>query len=292
MMQLPIFTLMFLGLSLFLSGCSNDQGLSDDPDIIRVSVLPDQAPDELQKRYTDLLDYLGKETGKQVELVLAKNYQDLLQLFHENKVHLARFGGFTFIKASQGSGAVPVVMRDIDAKFVSYFVVRATDPADSLLDFKGKRFTFGSKLSTSGHLMPRYFLQQEGITPEKFFSDTGYSGAHDATVYLVRDGKFDLGVANAVVVNRLFASGQVGGSEIRVLWKTPPYPDYVWAMQGSLSKKLNIQITNAFLKLSRDNEQHKKILDQVAADSYLPASTDDFKALHNISLELGLLGGD
>ncbi len=284
-------TLMFLGLALFLSSCTNEQGTASNPDIIRVSVLPDQSPAASQERFQDLLDYLGKETGKQFELVIAKDYQELLQLFHDKKIHLARFGGFTFIKANQDSAAVPVAMRDIDAKFISYFIVRANDPAKSLLDLKGKRFTFGSSLSTSGHLMPRYFMRQEGVIPEKFFAETHYSGAHDATISLVRDGKFDLGAVNSIVVNRFYASGKVSESEIRVLWKTPPYSDYVWAIQKGLSKQLNTQITDAFLKLSRDNEQHINILDHVAADSYLPASVDDFNALRVISQELGLLGG-
>jgi phosphonate transport system substrate-binding protein len=167
---------------------SNREGGEIALSSLRISILPDEGREKLIERYTPLFEYLARETGIPYELIIPETYGELLELFHAKKIDLAYFGGFTFVKANVIDNAVPLVMRDVDTRFTSYFLVKGDHPAENISDFKGKRFSFGSSLSTSGHLMPRYFLKEMDIIPEVFFSDTRYSGKHDLTAYWVRDG--------------------------------------------------------------------------------------------------------
>ncbi|WP_162826144.1 PhnD/SsuA/transferrin family substrate-binding protein, partial [Escherichia marmotae] len=78
--------------------------------------------------------------------------------------------GFTFVQARLRTHGkvVPIVQRAEDAKFTSRFITTA--PAvHKLSALRGKTFVFGAPSSTSGSLMPRYYLQQAGIHPEKDF---------------------------------------------------------------------------------------------------------------------------
>jgi phosphonate transport system substrate-binding protein len=260
------------------------------PVVLRVGILPDVNVENIQQRYAPLLKYLSVETGIEYKLVVPESYADLLRQFHEQKVDLAYFGGYTYVKAQAYSDARPLVMREIDTRFTSLFLVRGDDSALQLADFKDKTFSFGSELSTSGHLMPRHFMQVEKqIVPEQFFSEVHYSGAHDKTAYLVRDGKFDLGVANAQIILDMIKEGRLKKDEIRTLWQTPPYPDYVWAVHDYLDENVKTQLRNAFLNLDKSNIDHKTILYQLGARYFLPAAASDFTRLKTIAESLELL---
>jgi phosphonate transport system substrate-binding protein len=259
------------------------------PSILRIGILPDQTEDKLRKRYAPLLAHIQSQIGQPVKLIVPKSYGDLLKLFGDGKIDLAYFGGFTYLKAAHKNGAVPVAMRDIDTRFRSYFLVRGDDPARELRDKRGAGLSFGSRLSTSGHLMPRHFLNQSGMPPEQFFREVKYSGAHDKTAYLVRDGKADVGAVNAIIVDQMFRDGRLKRSQVRVLWETPPYPDYVWAIRGAIAEDLRSKVLNSFLSLSLDTPKHGDILRKIGAESFLPARQKDFSQLREIAKALDLL---
>lgn len=257
--------------------------------VLRIGILPDQSEENLRARYAPLLVHLKDETGIPVELVVPKSYKSLLRLFSEKKIDLAYFGGFTFLKASHADGALPVVMRDVDTRFRSYFLVRADDTARNMRDKHGARLSFGSRLSTSGHLMPRHYLKQNNIEPEHFFAKVEYSGAHDKTAYRVRDGETDLGAVNAIIADQMFRDGRLKRSQVRVLWETPPYPDYVWAIRGTIAEELRTRVRDAFLSLSADNPVHVEIMKKIGARTFLPVRADDFEQLREVAEGLELL---
>ena len=139
--------------------------------VLRVSAIPDEAPTELQRKFKPLGDYLKKETGLEILFIPVTDYAAVVEGLATNKLDLAWLGGFTYVQARMrtNGGAVPIVQRAEDAKFTSRFIVPTASTAQTLADLKGKTFAFGSPSSTSGHLMPRYFLLQAGIQPDRDF---------------------------------------------------------------------------------------------------------------------------
>jgi phosphonate transport system substrate-binding protein len=108
--------------------------------------------------------------------------------------------------------------------------------------------------------MPRFFLQQAGLNPEKDFKNVAFSGAHDATVAFVAAGKADAGVLNASVWDKLVEQKKVDTDKVRVFATTPPYFDYNWTVRGDLDPALVKKLTDAFLKLDPANPEHKEIM--------------------------------
>lgn len=257
--------------------CSRTRG--DDvagPATIHVGVLPDVDSEKIQDRYKLLLEYLSEETGLCYELVIPDTYQELLDGFHESKIDLAYFGGYTFVIANISDKAFPLVMRDVDILFTSYFLARSDRPEEKISDFKDKVFCFGSNLSTSGHLMPRFFLLEKKIIPETFFGEVRYSGSHDKTAFLIKDGIVDLGTINSKIADKLFEEGHLKREDVRIVWKTPPYANYVWSVHPSMKESTQIIIRDAFLNLSLNNEVHNLILDNLSANYFIPAGEKDF----------------
>jgi phosphonate transport system substrate-binding protein len=287
---IPIFLLCFIALvgllSMFVFPTDKIT-----PTVLRVGVLPDENSEVLRQRYAPLLKYLSEAIGIDTQLILPSDYQQLSRLFQDGDIELAYFGGLTFVQASINSDAEPLVMRDIDTRFVSYFLARPDEHNKQFSDFEGKRFAFGSKLSTSGHLMPRHFMKSElQIEPETFFSEIDYSGSHDKTAFLVRDGAIDLGVANSAIVKKMIMDGRLGENELDIVWQTPPYVDYVWAVQNHLDETIKYRLRDAFLGLDRAKLTHKTILTSLGAANFLPAGKRDFQPLRSTATKLGMLG--
>lgn len=271
-------------------GCTRDtQENFVSPDVIRVAVLPDQAPANLTARHLPLLDYLERKTAIRFELTIPTDYEDFLRAFASGEVDLGWFGGLTFVRAAQHGKAVPVVFRDIDLQFTSCYLSRTSSARTSISAFEGEAFSFGPELSTSGHLMPRYFLTQLGMVPEEFFSSVRYSSGHDQTAAWVADGTVEVGVANCVIVQPLTNDNQLNGEEFRILETTPPYSDYVWAVPSSMGDSTRLAILDAFLALDATVPAHREILRRQGANAYLPAGSEDFVSIRTAAEQAGLL---
>lgn len=259
------------------------------PSKLRLGVLPDRDEAQLRERYAPLLAHLSQATGVPCELVVPTSYADLLERFAAGQVELAFFGGLTFVRAQRSVGAQPIVMREVDTRFTSVFVVRGYDKQTSLRDFRGQPFAFGPRLSTSGHLMPRSFLKGQGIRPETFFSKVRHSGGHDETVRLVRDGVVAIGAANSRIVRRMLEDGRLAPGDVHVLLETPPFPGYVWAAQRGLDPGLQRALTDGFMSLSPSDPSQARVLRLLDCQGFLPAGVEDYRPLERIVDSLGLL---
>lgn len=264
---------------------TDEQGDGDrqaTPALLRIGVLPDQSAESLRRRFTPLVDYLSTQLKVETELRIPGSYEELLEQFHDREIDLAYFGGFSYIKANHRDRARALVMRRIDTRFTSVFIVAANSDVHTLAQTRGRRLSFGSQLSTSGHLMPRYFLGQMGIDPEAHFGAVEYSGAHDRTAYWVRDGTVDVGSLNAITFRSMLDSALLEPEQVRVLWETPPYADYVWAIHPSIDEDLALAIRDAFLALSPERNDHRTILEALDATGFIPADPAYFRNLETI----------
>jgi len=256
----------------------------------RVSVIPDENPQELLRIYAPFTKYLSKEIGLPVKFVPVVDYAATVEGLAANRLDLVWYGGFTSVQASRrAKGAKRIIMRKEDAQFKSKFITRKGSGIRSLKDLKGKTFAFGSVSSTSGHLMPRFYLLQAGIKPEKDFAKFAFSRAHDATAAWVEAGRVDAGALNFLVWDKLVQSKKVDISKVVVFWTTPPYVDYVWTIRGGIDQKLVKKISKAFLNLDYKNPVHRKLLKLHRTKGYIPAKDSEWKGIEKAAIAAGLM---
>ncbi|ACL63843.1 phosphonate ABC transporter, periplasmic phosphonate-binding protein [Anaeromyxobacter dehalogenans 2CP-1] len=259
-------------------------------DALRVSAIPDESPTELQRKFEPLGKYLEKQIGIPVKFVPVTDYAATVEGLAAGKLDMVWYGGFTFVQARRRTGnAIPLVQRAEDARFHSKFIVPSASKAQSLKDLKGGSFAFGSVSSTSGHLMPRYFLLQTGIDPDTDFGKVAYSGAHDVTAKWVEAGKVDAGALNESIWQRLVDEKKIDTSKVRVLWTTPEYQDYNWTVRGDLDPKLVEMLRAAFLALDPAKPEDKAILDLQRASRFIPTSPDAYKNIEQAAKSAGLI---
>ncbi|MCO8248413.1 putative selenate ABC transporter substrate-binding protein [Comamonas thiooxydans] len=263
---------------------------ADTPAVLRVSAIPDEAPTELQRKFKPLGEYLSQATGMKVVFTPVSDYAAVVESLATKKLDLAWLGGFTYVQAKirTNGTAIPIVQRAEDAVFTSKFIT--ADPAiKTLADLKGKTFAFGAPSSTSGSLMPRFFLQQDGLNPEKDFKTVAYSGAHDATVAFVAAGKAEAGVLNTSVWDKLVESKKVDTSKVRVFATTPTYFDYNWTVRGDLDPAIIKKLTAAFLALDPSKPEHKAIMDLQRASKFIATDSKNYDGIEAAAKSAGLL---
>ncbi|MDH1336290.1 putative selenate ABC transporter substrate-binding protein [Comamonas thiooxydans] len=263
---------------------------ADTPAVLRVSAIPDEAPTELQRKFKPLGEYLSQATGMKVVFTPVSDYAAVVESLATKKLDLAWLGGFTYVQAKirTNGTTIPIVQRAEDAVFTSKFIT--ADPAiKTLADLKGKTFAFGAPSSTSGSLMPRFFLQQDGLNPEKDFKTVAYSGAHDATVAFVAAGKAEAGVLNTSVWDKLVESKKVDTSKVRVFATTPTYFDYNWTVRGDLDPAIVKKLTAAFLALDPSKPEHKAIMDLQRASKFIATDSKNYDGIEAAAKSAGLL---
>jgi phosphonate transport system substrate-binding protein len=261
-----------------------------DRPALRVSAIPDEAPTELQRKFKPLGEYLSRALSMEVRFVPVTDYAGAVEGLAGGHLDLVWLGGFTFVEARRRTGnALPLVQREEDAHFHSKFITRKGSGIHSLRDLKGKTFAFGSVSSTSGHLMPRYYLLQAGVDPDRDLSRYAFSGAHDATAKWVESGKVDAGALNESVWQKLVDEKRVDTSRVEVFLTTPGYFDYNWTARGDLDPALAARIRAAFLALDPANPEHKAILDLQRTRRFIETSPDNYRMIEEAARSAGLL---
>jgi phosphonate transport system substrate-binding protein len=155
-------------------------------------MIPSTDPGKIVRESQPLVKYLQRKTASRVELVVPTNYAAVVEAIANDRVDIAYLGGFTFVQASQRTGVRPIVQRERDQNFHSVFITQPDSGIDLPADLKGHSFAFGDVNSTSGHLMPAYYMRWAGIDPGAL-AKTLYTGGHDATALAVANAKVDAG---------------------------------------------------------------------------------------------------
>ncbi|OKH13342.1 putative selenate ABC transporter substrate-binding protein [Fischerella major NIES-592] len=260
--------------------------------------IPDQDPEKLQRQYTKLAAYLQKELGVPVEYKPVTDYTATVTAFKVGDLDLVWFGGLTGVQARlQVPGAEAIAQRDVDEKFHSVFIankktgLQPFKNTNDLQKLKGKTFTFGSESSTSGRLMPQYFLEQAGVKLTDFKGQPGFSGDHDKTIKLVEAGTYEVGAVNEKVWSKRVDSKEVDLNKVEVIWRTPAYYDYHWVINPQVKQRYGEDFVNkvqaAFLKLDPKVPEHKEILDLLQASKFIPTKNENYKQIEEIGRQIG-----
>jgi phosphonate transport system substrate-binding protein len=259
--------------------------------VFRVSTIPEEAATEQVRKFTPIANYLSKRLGMKVEFTPVSDYPAAVEALVNRKVDLVWLGGFTHVQARIRSGGriVPLAQREEDTRFQSVFIAKTDSGIRTLADLKGRQISFGSQSSTSGHLMPRHFLLQAGLTPEKDFRRVAYSGAHDATIASVVSGKVDAAALDITVWKKFVAENKVDTQAVNVFFTTPPYFNYNWSVHADMPADLREKIKAALLALNPANPEHAEILKLNRATRYVPTTPENYKGLETAARSAGLL---
>lgn len=284
---------------LVLTGCGSG-GAASTPATLTLSAIPDQDPEKLQRLYPMLAARLAGALGKPVTYKPVTDYTAVVRAFQISDVYLSWMGGLTGVQARVlVPGSTAIAQRDIDADFHSLFIaneasgLRPFREVSGLKELAGHTFTFGSETSTSGRLMPQYFLQQAGVGLDALKGAAGFSGSHDATIAAVASNSFEVGAVNQQVWKATQSAGKVDLSKVSVLWQTPGYQDYHWLARPDIDQVFGAgteaAVRSFLLGLDQSKPDDAAILDLFGAKKFIPTQNSNYDRIESIARSLQLV---
>ena len=283
-----------VALLLVLAGCSGSGGQgpeaeqADDPNVLRVGVVPNQNPESVESNYKPFGDYLSKQLGREVELTVPTSYNAVVEAMVNDKLDLAYFGGLSYVQARNRADVVPLVTeinpRTGDTTYHSVIIVPSDSDIQDVSELKGKDFAFGSVSSTSGSLYPAIMLRDAGIDYRKDLGNFNYTNGHDATAQAVANGQVDGGGLEDRILYDLEDKGTIDENSVRVIDESDPIEGYPWVVRDALPDDLKKDIAQAFLDL--DDPDLLKLL---RAEGYDRVQAEDYNYVEEQAKELDLL---
>ena len=296
--MIRIIWLFVVAMMLTTAACSSDNSSSEsDEDKLVFTAIADDNARDLKENYDKVAKYLSAKTGKDVEFIFVNNYSAAVTNLANGHADFAWLGGVTTVqavKACKGEAEI-LCCRDTDKEFKTYFIANKDSGIGKVKDLKelarigkNKKFTFGDKSSTSGHVMPRnYFgLQNSGATLESVFGNLGYSGSHDLTLQQVANGTYDIGALNFHTWNK--ASDELKANA-PVIYTTPAYVDYSWVIRKDVGTEMIGKLRTAFLEMG-ESDEGKKLLKFFSAGKFVKADIsewDGIKAIMDSDVDIG-----
>ena len=280
----------FTGIALLTAAlCSTAPAFAQT--VLKVTTIPEEAATEQIRKFGPITRYLERTLGIKVEFTPVNDYPAAVEALVNKQVDLVWFGGFTHVQAQIRSGGkiIPLAQREEDAQFRSVFITLNDSGIKSLADLKGKQVSFGSASSTSGHLMPRSFILQAKLDPDKDFKRIAYSGAHDATIASVVSGRVDAAALDITVWRKFVDEKKVDTAKVNVFFTTPPYYNYNWSVHADLPLALRERITKALLDLSMQTPEGKEILTLNRATKYIATRAENYRDLEAAGRSAGLI---
>jgi phosphonate transport system substrate-binding protein len=259
------------------------------------TAIPDQDESRLEQRFGKVATHLEEALGVPVKYVPVKSYPAAVTAFRNDEVQMAWFGGLSGVQARRlVPGSQAIAQGQEDTAFKSYFIAHSStglEPGDSLPDAFAEQpsFTFGSKGSTSGRLMPEYYFRERfGAPPQELIDKVGFSGDHSRTLSLVESGAYATGALNYQVWDQALADGEIDTDKVRVIWETPAYPDYHWTVRGDLDERFgdgfSERVTEVLLAID-----DPELLEAFPRSAFVPADNDDYQAIEDTAESIGLL---
>lgn len=275
-------------------GCSSDAS-ADSPTCpngkIAFGIEPYEDPTKLKPAYQVLADALEKKLDCPVELNVLEDYSAEVLAMQNGKLDLGQFGPLGYVFASERAGAEPLASFGLaDGKLSSYTAgiwVPKDSPIQSVKDLKGKDLALGSVGSTSGDVLPRYALKQEGI--EDADLKINYAGGHPEAMLALTNGTVDAAQINSQTLATAKSEGTFDESKFRQIWKSEEIPNDPITVRGDAPDEFKKAVEDALLNLeTKDVEKVGAFLDVTPPGPLIKVTKETYKPLFDLAETMNL----
>lgn len=232
---------------------------------VRMGVEPYDATAKLVPIYGHIADLISKQLDCKVEVFIATSYNAEIEAMRNGKLEIGEFGPLGYVLAHKVAKAEAVAtFADKDGKPDTYTAGIVTWPGSGitkLADVAGKSFAYADPASTSGHLMPAYWLAKNNIDPDHGVKGY-YAGSHAASFEALRNHKALAGELNSEQIASATLSGSYKQGDFVELWRSNPIPIDPICINSSLPDAFKARMTKVLqtLDLSALPENDRKII--------------------------------
>ncbi|QHE90852.1 phosphonate ABC transporter substrate-binding protein [Pandoraea fibrosis] len=247
---------------------------------INFGIISTDSSAALRQRWQPLIDDMEKQTGLKVTPFFATDYAGVIEGMRFNKVQLAWMGNKGAMEAvdrSQGEVFAKIMYADGTEGYYSLLISNKSSPYKTLDDVikNGKKINFGlgDPTSTSGTLVPGYYVfAKNNIDPRTYFK-TARSSNHGANLMAVLNNQIDVATNNTEELNKLEATQPEKAKQVQVIWKSPLIPSDPLLWRKDLPDATKKKIRDFFLAYGKDAHE-KEVLKNIYNYGGFRASSD------------------
>ncbi len=257
--------------AIFANGCSDSSARTqlDERGWPTVLVLGHNPPEEETQRlarnvvYDNLSSYLERTLDVQVKVVHTGSYNVAIEAMRAGKIDIMNFGSFSYLIAQQKANVEPLVIRGTTdygpGAYQSYLITAADSSLKSIEDVLERSseltLSFNDPASTSGHLVPRGFLSDHEIVPERDFKEVVFAMSHTANVMTAVSGKTDVAAVASSTFQRMIERRAISEDEVRILWRSDWMPNGPISVRGALPEDLKKALQDAYVSLPQKDPE-------------------------------------
>lgn len=280
---------------------TSEGGGSGSGGVFVISAIPDEKISDQLVKFDKLAEYLEGKLGVETEFQFSNDYADAVTKFKNGEVHLVWFGGLTGVQARMAvDGAEAIAQGLADPQYKSYFIANVKSELEKSTDFptaiQDKSFTFGSTGSTSGRLMPSFFIMKNtGKLPDDWFKTAPSfqaSGGHVATANAVADGTYEVGALSFKTYDSLVKSDPHIKDNTRIIWVTPDYADYNFTIHPDATTAFGDGFFEKVQKALIEAPAGSAALQAINREAIIPAKSEDFDGILDVAVKVGLIEKD
>jgi phosphonate transport system substrate-binding protein len=251
---------------------SVDSTQSSSQQKIYVAISTMISPVETFNLYKDLIDYISVKLGVPIEFKQRKTYAEVNELLNQNKLDFAFICTGAYLEARNRMPIEILVVPVVEGKpyYQAYVIVNDESNINSIDELQGKSFAFTDPLSNTGYDYIINILKDRRTNPEKFFSKTIFTYAHDYSIQAVKRKIVDGATVDGLVYEYLkhFQPEKVEG--IKIINKSRDFGIPPFVVQKNLDPKLKLKLKNIMLSMHQDSEG-KKLLNKIMIDKFIEA---------------------
>jgi phosphonate transport system substrate-binding protein len=292
--------------AILLFGCDNGEfstkidlskreevSFKEESDRITYAYLPQYSHRESYTRHYVLINYLGKETGLNIQQVFPDTFDQHIKMVGQKKIDISFSNPFTYVKLAHQYGAkafARIVEVEGKDKFSGQIISRADNSSIlNISDCRNKRWLAVDSASAGGFLFPLALFAAHGIDITDFKEvafTPGPGGKQEKVILSVYNGKYDFGTIREGSLSVL--SNKIDIDKIRIVSTTDSYPGWVYSARKNLDKITVEKIKQALVKLDVANIEHGKILEAAHFIKVIPSDDSDFDSVRQLADRVGM----
>ncbi len=257
---------------------------------LNFGIISTESSQNLKSKWEPLLEDMSRKTGYQVKSFFAPDYAGIIQGMRFNKVDLALFGNNSAMEAVDRAKAEVIyqlVSKDGQPGYWSLLVAHKDSPVNSVEDMLAQaanlNFGNGEPNSTSGYLVPGYYVfGKNNVEPNKIFKRS-MNGNHEVNALSVANKQLDVATFNTSGLERLKNSHPDKAEKLKVIWQSPLIPDnpIVWRTDISDETKTAIK---AFFDAYGDEAAELEVLHGMDLSKFKPSNNDQLLPIRQLDL--------
>ncbi|MBM4776077.1 MAG: phosphate/phosphite/phosphonate ABC transporter substrate-binding protein [Archangiaceae bacterium] len=255
---------------------------------LRLLVPPVLERESVEKAYAKLDEYLSRQLGVPVELMIGESYDDVVSRTGANDFDAVMLSPYTYALAmeKQRLPCLVQMIGDGSATAAGYIVVRDDSPIRSIADLPGARFGFVDRASTSGYVYAIKVLRDNGIDPHKHLGSMEFLGNHEAVLQALLDGRIDAGATYQGSLTALRRSKDIDPLSFRIIAKTERTPRDILCVRADLPEVVRAELQRLLLVLTVRDRLGREILSPMSVNGFQPPDDAAYDGVRKVAAEV------